>query len=125
SILLKGHEGPVHCAVFSPDGRTLLSSSADHTVRIWDLSASDPNQKTIILRGHRSSVHQMLLSEDGRLLVTASEGTPDVRDAAVRIWRIRSEDVLAQARQIAGQIFTKSEQEEIMASLRPLDSAAR
>jgi hypothetical protein len=32
---LSGHTAPVHCLAFSPDGKTLASGSADHTVLIW------------------------------------------------------------------------------------------
>lgn len=35
---LKGHLQPVFCLTFSPDGKTLASGSADHTVLVWDLA---------------------------------------------------------------------------------------
>jgi hypothetical protein len=36
---LRGHEGPITCLAFSPDGRTLLSGSKDKSVIAWDLLA--------------------------------------------------------------------------------------
>ncbi len=122
SILLKGHEGAVHCVAFTPDGHTLLSGSADRTVRLWNLSASDPNQAGIILRGHQSEVRLMALSRDGRLLATACEETPESRDYSLRIWHLRREDLLDQARQTTAQLLSPEQQEAILTSLRPSDS---
>ena len=36
--VLRGHEGPVVSAVFSPDGRKLVTTSWDNTARFWDLA---------------------------------------------------------------------------------------
>jgi WD40 repeat protein len=36
------HTGGVWCAVFSPDGKMLASSGADHTIKLWDLTSTQP-----------------------------------------------------------------------------------
>jgi WD40 repeat protein len=39
---LKGHSKPVQCLRMSPDGKTLLSSSSDGTLRLWNTSDGHP-----------------------------------------------------------------------------------
>lgn len=34
---LSGHEGPISTLAFTPDGRTLISGSWDHTIRLWNV----------------------------------------------------------------------------------------
>ncbi|MGH3934538.1 MAG: WD40 repeat domain-containing protein, partial [Pseudonocardiaceae bacterium] len=48
-----GHDGTVNGAVFAPDGRTLATTSADETVKLWDVSDRDrPRQLGQPLTGH-------------------------------------------------------------------------
>ena len=34
--VLRGHEGRVNSAAFSPDGSRIVTASGDNTARIWD-----------------------------------------------------------------------------------------
>ena len=36
------HEGPVEEASFSPDGRRVVTASADHSARVWDAETGKP-----------------------------------------------------------------------------------
>ena len=38
---LEGHSGEVSSVVFSPDGKTIASSSSDNTVKLWNLDLDD------------------------------------------------------------------------------------
>ena len=76
---LEGHSGTVTGVDFSPDGRLLVTSSADGTARVWNLAT-----KTTLtqLRGNAGSVSSAVFSPDGRFVLTASD------DRAARIWDV-------------------------------------
>jgi WD40 repeat protein len=38
---LRGHTGLVMSLAFSPDSRSLVSGSRDHTVKVWDMTRWD------------------------------------------------------------------------------------
>jgi WD40 repeat protein/tRNA A-37 threonylcarbamoyl transferase component Bud32 len=59
--------------LFSPDGKTVVSTSRDGTVTLWDAGAVTPRE---LLRGHSASAWQPVFSPDGETLYTASsDGT--------------------------------------------------
>jgi WD40 repeat protein len=69
--------GPVNSAVFSPDGRDLLTASDDGSARIWALHG--PAQVRVLRND--GPVHTAAFSPDGTFVVTASD------DGTARIWR--------------------------------------
>jgi WD40 repeat protein len=80
---LTGHTGYVHALVFSPDGRTLASGSADTTVRLWNVT--DPRHAIRVgapLRGHLGPVNILAYSPDGATLAGGSD------DGTVRLWDV-------------------------------------
>lgn len=85
---LIGHVGAVCGLEYSPDGRTLASSSADTTVRLWDV---DTGGETARLQGHDRTAHGVGWLPDRRTLVSASD------DGTARVWHttLRTNDTLA------------------------------
>jgi hypothetical protein len=75
---LKGHEGEVSRVVFTPDGRFLLSSGRDRTVRIWDLRRG----KELRSLAHPAAVHGLALTPLGNVLLAA------VADHDVHAWHL-------------------------------------
>ena len=74
---LFGHTNTVCSAVYSPDGREIVSASKDNTIRIWDFYTGECKH---VLSGHTNRVSFATYSPDGSEIVSASS------DNTVRIW---------------------------------------
>ncbi|MFZ2518861.1 MAG: hypothetical protein WA089_09190, partial [Anaerolineae bacterium] len=85
---LAGHTAGVRSAAYSPDGKRIVSASADQSVRIWDGETGDLLRT---LEGHTGSVWSAAYSPDGSRIVSASA------DQSVRIWVSTIEELLALA----------------------------
>jgi WD40 repeat protein len=67
---------------FSPDGKRLVSASADYTLLLWDVRTG----KTIgdPLTGHGKEVFSAAFSRDGRRIVSG------MGDGTIRLWSVRA-----------------------------------
>ena len=75
---LTGHTGKVSHIEFSPDGKQLVSTSLDTTVRRWDAATGEALGPP--LEGHTKEVTSIAVSPDGRLIASGSA------DNTVRLW---------------------------------------
>jgi WD40 repeat protein len=73
-----GHTDWVRNASFSPDGKRVVTASADNTARVWDLTG--PTPVATVLAGHAGAVNSASFSPDGKRVVTASD------DKTARVW---------------------------------------
>jgi WD40 repeat protein/serine/threonine protein kinase len=71
------HPAAIENAGFSPDGRLVWTSSADHCVRLWDAETGEPVGR---LLEHPRDVLAVALSPDGRLVLTGCA------DENARLW---------------------------------------
>lgn len=86
---LVGHIASVNACTVTPDGRRIVSASADNTLKIWDIVSGAP---LVSLQGHTSQVNACAVTPDGRLIVSVST------DRILKIWDIDSGLLLASLR---------------------------
>jgi WD40 repeat protein len=85
---LTGGAEPVTSVAFSPDGATVLTTSADHAVRLWPVAGGAP----VVLTGSGTPLVAATFSPDGRFVAAAGE------DGTVTMWRV------ADRTQVAGMV---------------------
>jgi WD40 repeat protein len=74
---ISGHTGYVRAAVFSQDGRRIVSAGGDKTIKIWN---TENGQEIRTISGHTDGVNSVAWGPDGRQLASVSS------DKTVRIW---------------------------------------
>ncbi|XP_051924988.1 WD repeat and SOCS box-containing protein 2 [Hippocampus zosterae] len=81
---LHGHEGVVRNLLFLPNGTlTLVSSSRDKTLRVWDLALK--GKKVHVLSGHKDWISCCCVSSDCSMMATVGRF-----DRMVCLWSLRS-----------------------------------
>jgi len=80
--ILHGHNHFVSDVVISSDGQFALSSSWDHTLRLWDLNTGLTTRTFI---GHTADVLSVSFSADNRQIVSGS------RDRTIKLWNTLGE----------------------------------
>merc|ERR1712190_675914 len=78
----QGHKDNVHSVSFSPDGKQLVSGSADCWAKLWDAKSS---KCTMTLRestgfAHDDTLQSVSFSPDGRMILTGS------LDRSAKLW---------------------------------------
>lgn len=76
--VFRGHTKRVHSMMFSQDGRRLISSSFDLTVRVWDTATGEAG---FVLRGHNMSSRLFIFSPTGDQIASSETHTVQVWSA--------------------------------------------
>ena len=90
-IPLAGHAEPIKSIRFSPDSKTIASTSEDHTVRLW----STKGQAVGTLLGHNEEVKDVIFHPSGRILASFSDATSETTDvqSEIRLWSISGGEI--------------------------------
>jgi WD40 repeat protein/tetratricopeptide (TPR) repeat protein len=78
------HDAFVTHATFSPDGRSIVSTSRDGTARIWDVASGQLRRRL----EHGSPVTHATFSNDSKVVATAS------LDGFARLWKVETGEVM-------------------------------
>ncbi len=76
---MRGHNGIVGAARFSPDGTLVATTSQDETARVWDAATGKP---IAVLEGHAGMLNDVVFSSDGKLLITLGD------DKLAQLWNV-------------------------------------
>jgi WD40 repeat protein len=78
---LEGHSDSVTGVAVAPDGKRVVSASADKTLKVWDLETGRPLHT---LEGHSEAVNAVVVTSDGKVAVSASY------DRTLKVWDLET-----------------------------------
>ncbi|AKJ02215.1 High-affnity carbon uptake protein Hat/HatR [Archangium gephyra] len=80
STVLSGHKEVINALLFSPDGRRIVSSSDDHSLRLWNLEQGTSQ----VLSGHTDEAWRLVAFPDARGFVSSG------KDGTLRHWDLET-----------------------------------
>jgi WD40 repeat protein len=83
-MTLEGHTDTVKGVAVTPDGKKLVSSSEDKTLKVWDLESG---QCLATFKGHTGPLYGVAVAPDGKRVVSGSY------DNTLRVWELHGEFV--------------------------------
>ncbi|MFH7030318.1 MAG: WD40 repeat domain-containing protein [Heteroscytonema crispum UTEX LB 1556] len=85
SKTLTGHADSIWSVALSNDGQTLISGSADKTIKVWNV---DDGQPLFTLTGHTDVVRAIALSYDGQTIASGSD------DGTIKLWNVENQELI-------------------------------
>ena len=82
---LNGHSIRITDANFSIDGKKIVSTSFDKTIRVWDAQTGECLQT---MKGHTDTISSAMFSRNCSTIVSASD------DKTIRLWNVNTGDCL-------------------------------
>ncbi|MGB3637117.1 MAG: serine/threonine-protein kinase [Rivularia sp. (in: cyanobacteria)] len=79
----KGKNCYVYSVAISPDGKTLVNSSNDKTLKFWDFKTKEP----LKVIPETNIIRSLAISPNGQIIVSGSE------DGVIRIWNLKTKEL--------------------------------
>ncbi len=76
---IKGHSDCIYAVAFSPDGKTLATSSYDKLIKLWSV---DTGQEIRTLKDHIDAIYALAFTPDGKRLLSGAA------DRTVKVWDV-------------------------------------
>ena len=76
-----GHTSRINAVTYTPDGESILTGSADSTIRLWDI---ETQQTRLIFEGHVGQVRSVTYHPESQHMLSSSA------DGTVRLWNPRT-----------------------------------
>lgn len=92
----RGHKGSVSAAVFSPNGKKLVSASIDNTVRVWDVKSG---KEEVCLKGHTKFVMSIDIDSTGKYALSGSW------DGQLIYWDLVNQKIIKRLQGHTGQVW--------------------
>jgi len=88
SGVLRGHTDEVLSAIYSQDGKYILTTSIDGTARLWDLSS----RESVIIKEYTAGITSAAFSPDGKHILTT--GSDQGQDGVAELWELGGTQVV-------------------------------
>jgi WD40 repeat protein len=82
----------VYAVAISPDGKTLVSASADKTVKLWEVATG---KELATLKGHTANIWCVAFRPDGKMLAS---GDGDDTIGTIKLWDTATRKEIASLR---------------------------
>ncbi|RJS16294.1 hypothetical protein DRW03_30580 [Corallococcus sp. H22C18031201] len=92
---LEGHKDGVNGCVVTPDGRYVVSASADGTLKVWEV---ETGREVATLKGHKGEVTGCAVTPDGRRVVSTSG------DRTLKVWQVETGQEVATLKGHEGEV---------------------
>jgi WD40 repeat protein len=81
-VVFRGHSDAVYAVAFSPDGKSLVTASFDHTLKLWETATGREVKTYGGATGHTKQVISVAFNQDGSMIASGST------DNTLKVWDV-------------------------------------